>query len=643
MTEPILLTAASVDIQAAADPRRKPRVEIVAYQGAEMTVAGWGPVVIDLRNLDAAAMVPILADHDATLRGIVGQGSPAIRSGKLLVSGEIADTESARQVVELAKSGFPFQASVGVEPIERRDVRPGETVAVNSRTIKAGPRGLTLVVRSRLREVSITALASDPATSVAIAAKKGRGKMSKKRTGENEEEVRDQSRAALPENQPDLSDPDRVRARWAREKWHDPTGGPHQRAEAAMIRAAAGRIPYADFERVLLEERVNDAELRALYADLPKHPGRSPGTTPRESGPEVLEGAILARLGREGLGEKLLGAQTMQKARDIGAHCLADILRFALQREHREAPRTPDGLIRAAFSTVGLPVALGNTLGKVAMDAYASAPATWRSWCQIRSATSFKDHTGIRLSDALKLEEYAAGGELHHADLQEATYTFKVATYGKIVQISRQDIINDDLGLFDSIPTLFGRSAARKLNDLVYTVLLGNAGSFFSAGNNNYLDGAGSALSITSLASAIQAVRNQTDTDGAPLDLVPRVLLAPPALEPTARQLLNSTEVLRVTTDQLPTGNPLQGLNLALEVEPRIESAAFAGSSETQWYLLCGPADGAMIVAFLNGQQSPTVETVDPGPDVLGSAWRVYMDFGAALADGKAGVKSAGA
>ena len=46
----------------------------------------------------------------------------------------------------------------------------------------------------------------------------------------------------------------------------------------------------------------------------------------------------------------------------------------------------------------------------------------------------------------------------------------------------------------------------------------------------------------------------------------------------------------------------------------------------------------AMIVAFLQGKQSPTVEFfgIDADPNVLAASWRVYFDYGAALADYRA-------
>jgi len=169
----ILLTAGSVEIEAA-DTRPNPRVTIVAYTGGLMAVPGWGPVVIDLANLATPAdQIGILADHDSTLKGIVGYGQARVASGKLVVAGTIATTtEAAKQIIELARAGFRFQASVGVSPTDYERIRPGDTVVANGRTITAPRTGMTFVRSGELREVSIVTIAADRNTSVAIAASK---------------------------------------------------------------------------------------------------------------------------------------------------------------------------------------------------------------------------------------------------------------------------------------------------------------------------------------------------------------------------------------------------------------------------------------------------------------------------------------
>ncbi|MCL4193722.1 MAG: hypothetical protein KJZ87_18435, partial [Thermoguttaceae bacterium] len=61
------------------------------------------------------------------------------------------------------------------------------------------------------------------------------------------------------------------------------------------------------------------------------------------------------------------------------------------------------------------------------------------------------------------------------------------------------------------------------------------------------------------------------------------------------------------------------------------------------WYLLAEPNDLPVIeIAFLNGQESPTIETADADFSVLGIQMRGYHDFGVALQDSRGGVKSKG-
>jgi hypothetical protein len=104
------------------------------------------------------------------------------------------------------------------------------------------------------------------------------------------------------------------------------------------------------------------------------------------------------------------------------------------------------------------------------------------------------------------------------------------------------------------------------------------------------------------------------------------------------------SDFMQRANNDLPTGNALKNA-VSLEVEPRLSNAArFDGTSAKAWYLFSGPADAALIVAFLQGQQSPTVEFfgLDSEPNKLAVSWRVYFDYGAALADHRAAYKAKG-
>ena len=211
--------------------------------------------------------------------------------------------------------------------------------------------------------------------------------------------------------------------------------------------------------------------------------------------------------------------------------------------------------------------------------------------------------------------------------------------------IDRRDIVNDDASVFSDVLPGLARAAMRTLNGLVAKTLLANASSFFGTGHLNYFDGAATNLQASSLATAIKMLRQMKDAEGNLLDLQPSVLLVPPELEQTALALLHSSEVARVATgDQLPTGNTFKDI-AQLAVEPRLSDSGYTGYSAVAWYLFSDAMNAAVVVGFLDGMQSPTLETfgLDHDINTLSYGFRVYHDFGVALADFRAAIKSKGA
>jgi len=613
ITEDVLEVKEDLLLSAAVDVKKIPTVTIIAYNGGIMRVGTWGDVVIDLAGLDLAGSVAILSDHDSTRRGIVGHGRAQVMDGRLVVTGNIsATTSAAREIVDASKNGFPWQASVGVEILDRRQVRAGETVVANGKSIKATGSGFMLVSKGRLREVSIVGIGCDGNTAVAIAASKMKEKSMEAQVQEAEVQAQD--------------------------------GLDIEAAEAkriANVAAICERHPEIKAKAISEGWDENKAELEVLRASRPKVPAAH--IAERPSSAATLEAAILTHMGMSSLGENMLGAAAMEGASMLGATSMLDLCRAALVADGVEAPRGRLEMVKAALSTYSLPTALSNVANKVLLDSYNETPATWRAFCAIRNVPDFKVNTAIRPSFSTPLEQLAPGGEFKHGTVGEWFVQYAIDTFGKMLEIDRRDIINDDLSVFSDTAQALGRSAVRRLSDLVYETLLANAGGFFSVGNGNYFDGADSALSFDGLAKAIMLMRTQRDDEDNDLDLKPATLLVPPELETMARALLNSEYIQRAV--DVPTGNSLrQAVNL--EVEPRLANTAKFGSaaSTTHWYLLTGPSLAPMVVAFLNGQQTPTVEYfgLDANVERLAAAWRVYHDFGTALCDPRAAVRSKG-
>jgi len=358
----------------------------------------------------------------------------------------------------------------------------------------------------------------------------------------------------------------------------------------------------------------------------------------------ALTAASLIHLGRKDLAEKHYKA-AMPQALRLNCNTALDLCASAVRLDGNDAPGdSPNKLIRLAFSTSSLPDALGGSIDRIVADAYGAAPQTFRSWVGVKPAKSFREHTAVRLNTGnSELAKVPPGGEIPHGTLSDATYTFKVDTYARMLAITRQDIVNDDLGVLNDLAQALATEAPRSVSDLLYGLLLDNTGSFFGLGNSNFNDGADSVLGITSLSAAISAMRKVKDDKGRLIGLVPKIMLVPPELEEVALTIINSTEVMRdQSADMQGTANPWKG-RLTLEVEPRLSDTDFnANASATAWYIFAGPANPCLVVSYLNGNEMPTVETSDAEFNTLGTQIRGYLDHGSAQADFRTGYMSAG-
>jgi hypothetical protein len=372
---------------------------------------------------------------------------------------------------------------------------------------------------------------------------------------------------------------------------------------------------------------------------------------------DVLSAAIIARANGEGFATKVFkdDDRILSAARRFRNLSLLDIAREINRHNGTYVDETsPDEILRAAwspslrassgFSTIGLANLLSDSSNKTLRGFYAEVPASWRSMARVVSARDFKNNHVIGVSALGRLFEMGPSAEIKHSTMEEEEYQFKLSTYSAMLAITRQSIINDDLQAFSEIPRHLAIMASRTLSDSFWQVVLGNAGPHFSTGNNNQLAaGASSALSVDSLTQAIILLRKQVDLSDGAIDLNPSALVVPPELEMTARAILNSNELDRISTqDRLPVGNALRGV-AALVVEPRISTSGFPSSSSTKWYLVSEPSNGAFLMAFLDGRDAPTIESTDSDFNTLGVQTRCYHDWASALGDKRSAIMSPGA
>jgi len=298
-------------------------------------------------------------------------------------------------------------------------------------------------------------------------------------------------------------------------------------------------------------------------------------------------------------------------------------------------------IIKNAFthSTSDFPGLLANVAGKALMQGYDNEPGTHRIWTREVEVNDFKTQTRNQISEAPELDTVLENGEYESGTFGESSEQYQITTFGKMFSISRQALINDDLNAFTRLPGAFGASASRKEADVVYGVLTDNANmsdgaALFHATHNNLESAA--ALGITSLGSARKAMRTQTGLKGlAILNIVPRYLIVPAALETTAEQLLSS---LVDPTKNNDTPNLQFIRSLTLVVDARLDA-----DSTTAWYLAAdyGQVD-TIERAYLEGNRGVSYEE-RMGWEVDGMEVKARLDFAAKAIDWRGLIKNPGA
>lgn len=323
---------------------------------------------------------------------------------------------------------------------------------------------------------------------------------------------------------------------------------------------------------------------------------------------------------------------------------LLDIARACLRR----AGKNPDGMdkreiVAAAFQTTGdFPVLLENVMHKTLLRAYLTAPDTWPRFCVTGTLSDFRPHTRYRSGSLGNLEALNEHGEIKHKaipDGEKASIT--ATTKGNIVAVTRQAIINDDLGALTSMAQSAGRAAKRTIEADVYALLALNSGlgplltdgkSLFHADHGNITTGA--AIAMAAIDADRVAMGSQKDVGGNDfLDLRPAVLLVGLALGGAARTI-NNAEYDPDTANKLQKPNMVRGLFRDVVDTPRLTG--------NRRYLFADPADAPVIeVAFLDGKQEPFLEAKD-GWDVDGAELKVRLDYAVAGIDYRGAVTNAG-
>lgn len=286
-----------------------------------------------------------------------------------------------------------------------------------------------------------------------------------------------------------------------------------------------------------------------------------------------------------------------------------------------------------AMATSDFANVLAAVANKRLRNSYDENPGTYSMWARrAPNAPDFKTMNVIQLAGAPDLLKVNEHGEFKYGAMSDGKETYAMLTYGRIVSLTRQALINDDLRAFDRLVTAFGGASRRLENRTVYSQLTANAAmgdaiALFHASHNNLATGAPSALSITSLTSMRTAMRKQKGLQNEELNIIPGYLIVPAALEQTAYQLTSSQYV---PAQQTNISEFRQGGRTALEpiVEPVLDA-----DSATKWYSAASSSQVDTVeYCYLDGADGPVIES-EVGFEVDGISYKCRLDFAAKAID----------
>lgn len=295
-------------------------------------------------------------------------------------------------------------------------------------------------------------------------------------------------------------------------------------------------------------------------------------------------------------------------------------------------------LQRALHTTSDFPNLLTGTGNRVLLASYEAAASPLKAIARQTTIADFRSKTSLRLSEFPALEQVNESGEIKFGSRGEAKESYSLKTFGKLFGISRNALINDDLGAFGDFSRAAGQAAAETEANQLAGLLTANSGNGVTMDDTKALfhtdhankAASGTVIDVTTIAAARKALRDQKGLDGVtPINVVPKYLLVGTAKETEAEKVLAD-----ITPAVVGEVNPFAG-KLTLLVEPRLSGNA--------WRIFADPATAPVLeYAYLSSAQGPQMASRE-GWNILGMEFRVHLDFGCGALDWRGAYLNAGA
>lgn len=328
-----------------------------------------------------------------------------------------------------------------------------------------------------------------------------------------------------------------------------------------------------------------------------------------------------------------------EDGRDFRGMQLADMVSASLEAAGATVRgRSRSELVAMAMNTTSdFPLILQDVANKTLRDAYAEAPVTYKMVAAQSSASDFKAKHSLQLGGGSALEKVNESGEFENGTVSESGESYKLETYGKIFNFTRQLLINDDLSALTRFMAQIGRAAGRKENALTWGLVKSNPslakdGPVYSTGAARKNQFSGTGITETELSAGRKLLRQMKGLDGEVLNVLAKYLVVGSERETAAQKILGA-----IQPDSATSFNPF-AKSMEHIVEPLLD-----GVANNPWYLFADPSDAPVLeYCYLDGEAGPYLET-KWGFETDGMSLKVRHDFGVGFVDFRGSAKCTGA
>ncbi|MCA3643603.1 MAG: hypothetical protein IOC63_17465 [Methylobacterium sp.] len=411
---------------------------------------------VDLSRLDAGA--PVLDSHSQwTTRAIVGvverawidkgEGRAALRFPKPGVD------EAADRLFALVTDGIVRNISVGYRIDKVRVERPE----------RVGEPERWFVERWTPHELSFVAVGADPGAQVRAAdeAPSFPFELVTSHTRTMETAAMDepvQTREAAPEAAPAPAAYERANPAPPDPPPAVPNADQVRAEERERVAAIFGLADRFRLERAFADDLVTrgvaiEEARRVILDKLAERDERGVGHTAVSFPAGGLDATVTRREAiTEAIAHRLAPSANAlpDRAREYRGMSLVEIARETLQQVGvRTRGMTANEVVQLALRNAGphgtsdFPLILANVAGKRLRQAYTTAPRTFERWTRGITTTDFKPLFPTQIGNFPGLLPVMEGAEFSYGTIAESRETYRLATFGRIVALTRQAIVND--------------------------------------------------------------------------------------------------------------------------------------------------------------------------------------------------------